>query len=256
MAAPKLDAAAVAAVDLARAAAEEQSFADAVGEHLGVAAEAGERVVTHSFECKLPGYDQWRWAVTVVRAARAKVCTVNEVVLLPMAGALLAPPWVPWEDRIGGGDIVAGMLMPTPDDDPRLEPGFSTGDLPVDADPADWAQLRSTVWELGLGRERVLSRWGRDEAAVRWLEGPPGPDNELSRQAPAPCHSCGYFVALRGSLGTLFGACTNEYSPSDGQVVSLDHGCGGHSDVVATDREHALPRPAFDTISIDESLFD
>ena len=256
MAAPKLDAAAAAAVDLARVVAEGQAGPDAVGDHLGVVAETGERVVTHSFQCLLAGYDQWRWAVTLVRASRAKTCTVNEVVLLPMAGALLAPSWVPWEDRIGAGDIVAGMLMPTPDDDPRLEPGFSTGDLPVDADPADWAQLRSLVSELGLGRERVLSHWGRDDAAVRWLEGPPGSDNELSRQAPSPCHTCGYFVPLRGSLGVLFGACTNEYSPSDGQVVSLDHGCGGHSDVVAVEYEHALPSPAFDTISIDESLFD
>lgn len=256
MAAPKLDSAAATAVDLARAAAEEQSWTDAVGEHLGAVAEEGERVVTHSFACHLAGYVDWRWAVTVVRASRAKFCTVNEVVLLPMVGALLAPAWVPWEDRIGGGDIVAGMLMPTPDDDPRLEPGFSTGDLPVDADPADWAQLRSTVWELGLGRERVLSRWGRDDAAVRWLEGPQGADNELSRQAPGACHSCGYFVSLRGSLGTLFGACTNKFSPSDGQVVSLDHGCGGHSDVVAVENEHPLPKPAFDTITVDEGLFD
>ena len=256
MAPPKLDAVAAAAVDLAREAAEEQSWAGAVGEHLGVLAEDGDRVATHSFACRLPGYVEWRWAVTVVRASRSKFCTVNEVVLLPMAGALLAPPWVPYEDRITSGDIVAGTLLPTADDDPRLEPGFSPADLPVDADPAEWAQLRSTVWELGLGRERVLSHWGRDEATVRWLDGPNGPDNEISRQAPAPCHSCGYFVGLRGSLGTLFGACTNRFSPSDGQVVSLHHGCGGHSDIPAVEHENALPTPAFDTLTIDETLFD
>ena len=27
----------------------------------------------------------------------------------------------------------------------------------------------------------------------------------------------------------MFGACTNEWSPSDGKVVSVDHGCGAHS---------------------------
>lgn len=255
MAKPKLDATTAAAVDLAREAALVDGGPDAVGEHLGVVAE-GDRVVTHSFACELPGYRDWHWAVTLVRAARAKTPTVNEVVLLPSADALLAPVWVPWEDRIGPGDIAPGMLMATPDNDPRLEPGFAATDLPVDADTADWVQLRTTVAELGLGRPRVLSPFGRDETAERWLAGEPGAKDEASREAPAVCSTCGYFVALRGSLGMLFGACTNKYSPSDARVVSLDHGCGGHSDVVAEQRPKELPAPVFDTLSIDESLFD
>ena len=68
--------------------------------------------------------------------------------------------------------------------------------------------------------------------------------------------TCGYFVALRGSLGTLFGACTNQYSPWDAHVVSLEHGCGGHSDVVDSERARELPAPSFDTITVDENLFD
>ncbi len=251
----KLDGVAADAVELARQAAAEVAGEAAVGEHEGVKAELGERVVTHYFASDLPGYAGWHWAVTVVRAARAKVATVNEVALLPQAGSLLAPDWVPWEDRIQPGDIGPGMLMATPDNDPRLEPGFAARDLPFDADPAEWAQLRSTVADLGLGRERVLSREGRDLAAERWLAGPPGPNDEGSRQAPANCATCAYFVPLRGSLGTLFGACANEYSASDGRVVSLDHGCGGHSDVVATQRARELPAPAYDTIGVDEVLF-
>jgi hypothetical protein len=145
--------------------------------------------------------------------------------------------------------------MATPDNDPRLEPGFAATDLPADSDSSEWVQLRSTIAELGLGRARVLSLHGRDEAAERWLAGPPGPSDDGSREAPANCATCGYFVALRGSLGTLFGACANQYSASDGRVVSLDHGCGGHSDVVAEQRAKELPAPAFDTIAIDESLF-
>lgn len=255
MASPKLDAVTAAAVDLARQAAVELAGAEAVGEHQSAVAEA-ERIVTHYFDAELAGYAGWHWAVTLVRASRAKVPTVNEVVLLPQSGALLAPDWVPWEDRIGPGDIGAGMLMATPDNDPRLEPGFAATDLPVDADPAEWVQLRSIVSELGLGRERVLSHEGRDRAAERWLAGPPGPEDEASRQAPGNCATCAYFVPLRGSLGTLFGACSNEYSPSDARVVSLDHGCGGHSDVVAAERPRELPAPVFDTISIDDGLFD
>ena len=244
-------------MDLARAAAVEVGGEDAVGEHLGVLAEDGERIVTHTFESQVPGYPDWHWAVTLVRASRAKEPTVNEIVLLPRTDALLAPAWVPWADRIGPGDIAPGMLMATPDNDPRLEPGFAATDPPVDADNSDWVQLRSTVAELGLGRQRVLSHFGRDEAAERWLAGPPGPNNEETREAPANCGTCGYFVALRGSLGVLFGACTNQYAPSDGQVVAIEHGCGGHSDVVAEERAKELPGPAFDTISVDEgSLFD
>lgn len=254
MAQPKLDSIAAQAVELAREAAVEQGGVDAVGEHVSAVAEPGDRLVTHSFECLLPEYRDWHWAVTVVRASRAKHATVNEVVLLPSEKALLAPAWVPWEDRVGPGDIAPGMLMATPDNDPRLEPGFAASDQLDEGH--DWVQLRSTVAELGLGRERVLSQYGRDAATTRWLKGAPGPHDEASQQAPATCSTCAYFVPLRGALGTQFGACSNEYSPSDAHVVSLEHGCGGHSDVVARQRAKELPQPVFDTISIDETLFD
>lgn len=254
--APKLDQIVADAADAARTAAAEISGADAVGEYLGVKPEPGDRIATHTFACELAGYPDWVWAVTMVRAARAKVATVNEVSLVPKEGALLAPDWVPWEDRIQPGDIGPGLLMATPDNDPRLEPGFAATDLPADADPNEWIQLRTTVAELGLGRERVLSLEGRDQAAQRWLRGPSGPSDEGSREAPASCSTCGYFVPLRGSLGTLFGACANAYSQSDGKVVHLDHGCGGHSDVVEKSRAKELPAPVFDTIGVDTMLFD
>lgn len=250
----KPDAAATAAIELARAAAEEAAEDFGVGEHLGTVVEA-ERVVTHLFACTHPAYSTWQWAVTVVRASRARVVTVNEVVLLPTPEAHLAPAWVPWGDRIQAGDVAPGMLLPTPDNDPRLEPGFTGGEQAADADPAEWAITRTIVAELGLGRERVLSAHGRDLAAERWSAGDHGADNQLSRQAPAECSSCGYLVRLQGRLGTMFGVCTNEYSPSDAQVVSMDHGCGGHSSVVGDERGIELPPPMFDTISVDQSLF-
>ena len=43
---------------------------DHIGEHLGVVAE-GERLVTHFFACRLPGYRGWRWAVTRHPRSRA-----------------------------------------------------------------------------------------------------------------------------------------------------------------------------------------
>src|SRR4051812_27396131 len=91
------------AVDVARAAAVEEGGRQ-VGEHLGVQSE-GARVVTHLFASLVPGYSGWRWAVTVARASRAKVVTVDEVVLLPGADAVLAPEWLPWSERLQPGDL-------------------------------------------------------------------------------------------------------------------------------------------------------
>lgn len=253
--APELDPACAEAVDLARVAAEGRADVAGVGDHVGVVAE-GPRVATHYFEVIHPGYVGWRWAVAVTRASRAKVVTVSEVVMLPGEGALVAPAWVPWSDRIEAGDVGPGVLMPTADNDPRVEAGFTGGDNARDAEPAEWAATRAVVAELGLGRERVLSVFGRDEAADRWIDGDGGPHNAMTRQAPAACQDCAYFVRLSGSLGRQFGVCANEFSQRDAQVVSIDHGCGAHSDVVEPQRGVDLPRPVWDTITTQDLLFD
>jgi hypothetical protein len=243
------------AVELARSAAVARAGVLEVGRHLGVVAEES-RVVTHLFACDHPGYPGWQWSVTVVRAARARVATISEVTLLPGEGALLAPAWVPWSDRIGPKDLTPGVIAPASADDVRLEPGYTGGEYATDLDPAEASQLRAVVAELGLGKERVLSQVGRDEAAERWLAGPGGPETAMASQAPAECATCGFLVGLRGGLGRLFGVCTNELSPSDGTVVSLAHGCGGHSDVSEPSRGVDLSVPVWDTVSIDTSLFD
>ncbi|MFD8935558.1 DUF3027 domain-containing protein [Streptomyces sp. NPDC059578] len=110
------------AVDLARIAAEEAAAPGVVGEHVGTVVE-GDRVLTHLFECKDPGYRGWRWAVTVARASRARIVTIDETVLLPGPDSLLAPEWLPWSERLRPGDLGPGDLLPTEDDDRRLEPG-------------------------------------------------------------------------------------------------------------------------------------
>src|SRR6202044_2150379 len=92
----------VMASDLARAAAVDMGGQECVGNHVGLQAD-GDRVVTHFFECLQPGYVGWRWAVTVARASRSKLVTVDEVVLLPGPNSLLAPEWVPWRDRVRPG---------------------------------------------------------------------------------------------------------------------------------------------------------
>ena len=218
------------AVDLALAAAVSMAPAEHVGEHLGVIAEA-DRVVTHRFTCLAPGYRGWEWAITVARAPRARVATVDEIALLPGPGALVAPPWVPWSDRIAPGDLGVGDVLPTTDDDPRLAPGWSgLDDL---AAASDEPGLRPSGWELGIGRRRVLSGEGRDDAAGRWLSGDTGPQAAMARSAPGPCATCGFLLPIGGPTGSAFGVCANGMSPADGRVVSLAYGCGAHSEAAA-----------------------
>lgn len=70
-----------------------------VGEYAGFLAE-DTRVVSYLFTCTHPGYHGWYWSITVSRASRARTVTFNEIEMLPGAGALLAPRWVPWSERL------------------------------------------------------------------------------------------------------------------------------------------------------------
>ncbi|MFD3551138.1 DUF3027 domain-containing protein [Streptomyces goshikiensis] len=260
------------AVDLARTAAEEAAAPGVVGEHVSAIAE-GDRVVTHLFECKDPGYRGWRWAVTVTRASRAKLVTLDETVLLPGDDALLAPEWVPWSERLRPGDMGPGDLLPTDAEDLRLEPGWSGEDVPppnsvvstemaelVEAEDADVTDrtvvpvrgsITSVAEELGMRRARVLSRYGLHSAADRWDESF-GAKTPMAQAAPASCVSCGFLVAIGGSLGQAFGVCANEFSPADGRLVSLSYGCGGHSEAAVMPKPLRPAPPVLDSMATDE----
>ncbi|HEX6516138.1 MAG TPA: DUF3027 domain-containing protein [Nocardioidaceae bacterium] len=246
--APKPDTVGVGAVDEARQALLELVDADDVGEHLGHVAEE-DRVVTHLFACTRPGYRGWRWSVTVARAPRQRKVTVDEVVLLPGDDAIVAPAWVPWRERIQPGDLGPGDLLPTEEDDPRLVPGYTTGDEVVDPDAT-----KEVADELGLGRPRLLSLEGRDLAAQRWYDGSHGPEAPIAQSAPGQCGTCGFLVRLAGPLSRLFGVCANAYANDDGRVVSFDHGCGAHSEARLHKRNlpQPLPEPVLDTLTWDE----
>lgn len=247
----KPDSAAVAAVDVARAALVEEVGAADVGEHLGHQVE-GERLVTHLFACERAGYRGWRWSVTVARAPRQKHVTVDEVVLIPGDDAIVAPPWVPYRERIKPGDLGPGDLLPVEDDDPRLVPTYAYGDDPLDAD--DRAQVRRVAQDLGLGRVRTLSPEGRDLAAQRWYDGDQGPSSPLAQAAPDSCTTCGFLMRINGPLSEMFGVCANGDANDDGRVVSFDHGCGAHSEVRLAKKHEPqpLPEPVVDTINPDD----
>lgn len=209
------------AQDLARQAIVEFS-GDTVGDYLGFEVD-DEAAATHRFLATLPGYQGWQWAVVVAAPPGADRATVSEVVLVPGPTALLAPPWVPWEQRVRPGDLGAGDLLAPPPEDPRLVPGFTaTGDPLID----------DTALEVGFGRRQVLSAFGRDDAAQRWHDGERGPAAPMARATKRVCRDCGFMVPLAGSLGAMFGVCCNELS-ADGQVVDFFFGCGAHSDTPA-----------------------
>jgi hypothetical protein len=224
-----VDATLAAAVDLARAVATEVAEGS-LGDYLGVEVDE-DLVVTHSFATTDKAYVGWRWAVTLTRAEGLDEVTVDEVVLLPGSGALLAPAWLPWSERIKPGDLAPGDLLPPAKDDPRLVPAYTETELDLAAE---------TFWELGLGRARVLSEHGRAQTADRWYDGDQGPTSPMARQAPGRCLDCAFRLQLAGGLKNLFGVCANAFASDDGKVVSLDHGCGAHSET-AVEPVAALP---------------
>ena len=94
--------------------------------------------------------------------------------------------------------------------------------------------------QLGMGRPRVLSRYGLHTAADRWEE-QFGSKTPMAQAAPANCVTCGFLMPVGGSLGQAFGVCANEFSPADGRLVSFGYGCGGHSEAAVMPR---TPDPA------------
>jgi hypothetical protein len=279
-------------VDLARSAAEEVAGPGQVGEHLGAEGD-GDRVVTHLFADLDPAYAGWRWAVTVTRASRSRTVTVSESLLLPGPDSLLAPDWVPWRDRVRPGDVGVGDLLPAHKDDERLVPvavlegneGILDWDdttpwmpeieprlaeTPDDGTGSEEPEPRKASGrlqsDLPPARSRVLSAIGRDETALRWYSGEHGPRSPLAHAAPGPCMTCGFLVRLGGPLGRVFGVCANEYAPDDGRVVSLDHGCGAHSEAATPSGAYGAASPVIDElgydlvdtpgVSIEETVFE
>lgn len=148
---------------------------------------------------------------------------------------------------------------PGPADDAATVPpdgGAEAGEAPIldGADVGD-EDRDEAVDGFVLTRRRVLSPIGRSQAAERWYQGQHGPRSLSTRTAGRdnPCSTCGFLVPIAGDLGRMFGVCANVWSPDDGRVVSLDHGCGEHSDIdpPAPTPLWTQPAPAYDDTRID-----
>jgi hypothetical protein len=137
----KPDAFLAASVEVARSAIEGITAASDIGEHVAAKSE-GDRLVTHLFESRLPGYLGWQWYAVLTRNSRSKVVTVNELGLLPSEDSILAPEWVPWAERVRPEDAQeadshqavqeAGPATTAVDD---LEAGESDAEVPDDEQP-------------------------------------------------------------------------------------------------------------------------
>ncbi|OZM70560.1 hypothetical protein CFN78_24460 [Amycolatopsis antarctica] len=230
------------AVGIARAAAVEEAGAEQVGEHAGVEHEDAV-CLTHRFDAHVPGYRGWHWSVTVATAGEGAPVTVSEVVLRPGPEALVAPKWVPWDRRVRAGDLGVGDIFPAADDDERLAPAYLASDDP---------EVEEVAYEFGFGRVRVMSRYGRQDAAARWSDGEFGPRSDMARGAPDVCGTCGFYVELGGSLRAAFGVCGNDIAPADGHVVHAEYGCGAHSEVTV-DISSSVPVAE---LVYDDSLLD
>jgi len=244
---------ATSAIDLARSALLESIPADHVGKALDSVVEPTEdssvTITSYTFECTSPGYPGWYWEVSLVEIKGQTELTVSEINLLPGSAALVPEKWKPWADRIEAGDLGVGDLLPVSENDERLTAGFTAlGELEDLSD--DLAPLHPAQWELGLGREKVLSTVGLERAVDRWFEKLNGPRSAMAKSAPANCGSCGFLVPIGGSIGQVFGVCGNEFGAADGQVVATTFGCGAHSSVRV---EQATPIPVVDLVIDDRA---
>lgn len=228
------------------------------------AIDLGDDVTDFRFETRVRGYEGWQWSVTLYHDVELDHWTVNESSLVPTDRALRPPAWIPWKDRLKPTDLAVTDSIGTEPDDPRLEEGFRATDAGEGA-PAETPEMSETsetskedvedaVEEFELSRRHVLTPLGRAQTAKRWYEGPRGPKSLSTKTADGnPCSTCGFFIPLKGELNLLFGVCANKWSPDDGRVVSVDHGCGEHSEIEPPEPSHlwVQSKPAFDDLHID-----
>ena len=162
-----------------------------------------------------------------------------------------------WDDSASwdqGRELAASLGMST---DAAGAADARPGTSPAGASVASAGPLTAEGGEEAAGdgtpgrRTRVLSAIGRDTTAARWYSSEHGPGTPLARAAPGPCVTCGFLIPLDGPLGRVFGVCANEYAPDDGRVVSLDHGCGAHSEALFARAGTGAIAPVIDEVGYD-----
>ena len=108
---------------LALAALHEITPATTVGEPRDSAVDA-DGVLTIRFENRMPGYPGWYWTVGLAQV-EGSAPTVLEAELMPGDGALTAPDWLPWAERLAEYQAAQAALAAE---------GLETDDLVIDED--------------------------------------------------------------------------------------------------------------------------
>lgn len=114
--------------------------------------------------------------------------------------------------------------------------------------------FEDAVETFRLTRKRVMTAQAIAQTAKRWYAGQHGPKSLSTKIADGKaCSSCGFMIPLAGSLGNMFGVCANMWSPDDGRVVALDHGCGEHSEIAPPEPSQlwVQSEPAYDDYHIE-----
>lgn len=114
--------------------------------------------------------------------------------------------------------------------------------------------FEDAVETFRLTRKRVMTAQAIAQTAKRWYAGQHGPKSLSTKIADGKaCSSCGFMITLAGSLGNMFGVCANMWSPDDGRVVALDHGCGEHSEIAPPEPSQlwVQSEPAYDDYHIE-----
>jgi Protein of unknown function (DUF3027) len=122
--------------DVARRALAEVTPESSIGELLG-ARDIADDVVNVEFATTLGGYIGWHWTVTIATLEGGEP-NVLELELLPFEGALLAPAWVPWADRLADYRSTHPDGVPIDDlDDESDDDDLDDDESDDDADDAD-----------------------------------------------------------------------------------------------------------------------
>jgi len=146
--------------EVARAALAEISPSGTVGDLLETAARE-DGTSTLRFASTLSGYPGWHWSVSVAEVAGEEP-TVMEAELMPGEGALIAPDWVPWAERLedyrAAQALIAAETSAVDDEDEadladERDDDDDLGDDPDDG--IDFEDVDDDDDELGMPLSRV-----------------------------------------------------------------------------------------------------
>lgn len=159
----------LAAVDLARAALLEITPASTVGGVVGHTTH-DEHVLSLHFASLMPGYPDWHWTATLSRIDADSEPNVLETELLPGEGAVLAPEWTPWSDRLEDYKLAqehAAALAEDDEDDDESDDEDIDDELDLDDHILDDDVLDDAVHEHAEAAVLDASVLVRDDEAPR-----------------------------------------------------------------------------------------